>query len=139
MNKKTFGMLFISISILISFSNLTLIGAVIGTQKPDILSFVAIAFFIAGIALIIKGRLEDLAKESLSSRTVITDPRKIRRMSRMMGYKGRNVKEGYQVLNDGIPITVIPNHQVSAGVYRSIMKALSTGESNFRRYSPSYR
>jgi len=54
------------------------------------------------------------------------------------GYEiGREVREGYPVFDkNGKHITTIPYHHISCGVSRGIIKALSTGESSFRRYQP---
>ncbi len=137
MNKKRFfGIAFIILSFLIVLFNVSLTGAVIGTSFSNISSLVAVIFFIVGILLIKGSKLENLAKKIMDSGAVITDPKKLKKIAIKMGYEGRNVKEGYQILDENKkPLTVIPNHNVSTGVYRSIIKSLATGNSSFRRYS----
>ena len=84
--------------------------------------------------LFLAGKESNLAKKVLESGAVIQDPTKIKKIARKMGYFGRDVKEGYQVLDqENKPLTVIPRHNISKAVYREIMKSLSTEESSFRR------
>jgi len=138
--KRFFGLTLIFVAFLIILFNISFTGAVIGIAPSNSLSLIALVFFIVGLILIIKeGKLEkNLAQEVLKSSAIITDPKKIKKIARKMHYEGRNVKEGYQILDEyGKPLTVVPLHKVSGGVYRNIMKALSTGKPNFRieRYS----
>ena len=131
--KRIFGILFITISILIAFSNLTIIGAVIGMRASDSLSWIAIAFFVVGIVLLVE-REGNLALKVKESGAVITDPKKLKKIARKMSYDLRGVREGTQVLNyDGRPLTVIPHRRFGTGTYYNIITALATGESSFRR------
>ena len=75
----------------------------------------------------------NLAQKILESGKIIQNPRELKRIANEVGYTGKESKEGYKVLcNEGI-LTVIPKHKVSIGVYRSILKALATGKSNYGR------
>ncbi len=137
--KKFLGIFLIALSFIITLSNLTILGAVIGSTASSSLSFLSILFLAIGIALVLvekEGGLEKtLAQQILGSGAIITNPKKLRKIARKSGYKdGKEVREGYQVFDyEGNPLTVIPNHNISKGVYRSIIKALATGESSFRR------
>lgn len=115
-----------------SFSGMT--GFVVAENiEKNISSIIGLMLVIGGIVLFVRGKEGNLALEIKKSGAIITNPKKLRKISNKMGYEGRLVKEGYQVLNNGRPLTVIPNHNISTGVYRSIINALSTGESNFRK------
>ena len=77
---------------------------------------------------------KNLAQIAKESGAIITDGKKLKKIAKKMGYEGREVKEGYQILDlGGTPLTVIPHHNISSGVYRSIITALATGESSFRK------
>jgi len=137
-SKRIIGLSLVFLSVFALLFNLRITGAVIGTNFPIGLNFIALVFLIVGLVFFINGGLErNLAQEKLESGAVITDPKKIKKIAKKMGYdSGREVREGYEILDDsGKPITVIPNHQLSRGVYKNIMKSLSTGESNFRNYN----
>ncbi len=137
--RRFFAIALILASLFLLSFNLTPTAAVIGTPFSGSLNIASLIMLVAGLVLfIIEGEHErNLAFETLKSGAVITDPRKIEKIARKMGYtEGREVREGYQILDDrGKPLTVIPRHNISGGVYRGIMKALSTGESTFRKYS----
>jgi len=139
MRKKRFlGLTIVLVSILILSFNLTPTAAVIGASFPSFLNIIALIILVIGLVLFLADSLErNLALEVLRSGAVITDPRKIEKIARKMGYsQGKEVREGYQVLDEqGKPLTVIPRHHISGGVYRNIMKSLSAGESTFRKYS----
>lgn len=97
-------------------------------------SIIGLIFIIGGILLFVRGKESNLALEVKKSGAIITDPRRLRKIANKMGYEGRWVKEGYQVLGkNGRPLTVIPNHNISTGVCRSVIDVLSTGKSNFRK------
>jgi len=123
-----------------SFSSMTgfAVAEFVGKGASSILGFV---FVLVGVLVFMAGGKQkegNLAKQILKDGGVILDSRKLRRISKKVekqeGYSGREVKEGYQILDrDENPLTVIPNHDVSAGVYRSIMNSLATGESSFRK------
>jgi hypothetical protein len=136
MKRDFFGLSLIIASIfLFAFNAFTFTGAAIGVFSQSS-NLVALAFLILGLALSLREQQEgNLASELLRSRAVITDPKKLIRTAEKMGYDERNVKEGYQILGEnGKPLTVIPRHHISNGVSKNILKALSTGESSFRRY-----
>ena len=104
-------------------------------------SIFGFTFIIGGIVLFLasQGGLErNLAQQMLASGKMLTKPREFKRIATKMGYTiGKEVKEGTQILNDEKYLTVIPKHNISKKVYCSILKALATGESNFRR--PGYQ
>lgn len=118
-----------------SFNAFKLTGGVIGVFSES-LNLIAFVFLIVGLTISLREPREgNLASEILRSGAVITDPKKIKKIAGKIGYYGREVKEGYQILDEsGKPLTVIPRHHISQGVYRNIMKSLSTGESSFRKY-----
>ncbi len=135
---KLLGIIFILGACFVVFFNHGLTGAVVGILSWNYIDLIALAVLVAGILLFLyENKLErNIASEILKSGTVITDPKKIKKIAKEMGYKeGREVKEGYQIISHGHPLTVIPHHHISSGVYRNIMKALSSGESSFRKYS----
>ncbi len=137
--KRIFGILFITISILMAFSNLTIVGAVIGTNASDSLGWVAIAFFVVGLALMIE-REGNFALNVMESGRSITKPREVRRIATKMGYDMREAKEGTKVLDyEGKPFTVIPKHDFSPYTGKGILESLAIGMSSFRpeaRYFP---
>lgn len=132
-----------AILILNSFSGITgfAISKGIGTSTSTIFGIV---LFVCGLALLALGEQEslekrlqeNLARDILKRGRVLSKPREIKKVVDQMGYDYRKTKEGLQVLDrNGRPLTVIPKHPtISYGVYKNIMKALATGESNFRRY-----
>lgn len=144
MKKKIIGgssALIGAILILNSLSGIT--GFVISQQLENTPSlFFGIILFVGGLALFVlearEGGLEkNLARDILKSGKVLSKSREIKKVVDQMGYNYRETKEGLQVLDkNGRPLTVIPKHPtISFGVYKSIMKALATGESSFRRYN----
>ncbi|MBS3094680.1 hypothetical protein J4474_03370 [Candidatus Pacearchaeota archaeon] len=127
------GILFLVgiILILNSFSEITGF-AVVGNINFTEGSILGIVLIIAGIYLFAVGNLEKNLGY-FEKGAVITDPRKLKKIAKRIGYNGREVKEGYQILNEkGKPVTVIPRH-ISKGVYFNIREALLTGQSNFRK------
>ena len=104
-------------------------------------SIFGLVFIICGILIFVSSREVkegNLAKQLLENGAIVQDSKKLRKIAKKVGkqegYFGREVEEGYQILNKNKkPLTVIPRHNISAGVYRSIMNALVTGESNFRK------
>ncbi len=140
--KKLSGMLLILSACFIVFLNHGFTGAVIGLLFSSIgySDLAALVMLVAGILLHLHGNHEgtlekNIAADILKSGAVITDPKKIEKIARKMGYEEKEVKEGHQIIYNNHPLTVIPRHNISKGVYYSIMKALSSGESNFRKYS----
>ncbi len=132
--EKFFGILFTISSLIIISFNTKVTGAVIGISKNN-LNFISLIFLIFGIALFLHGnKLEDLARKIKQA-----SPAEIRRIANKMGYKeGREVKEGYQVIYNENPLTVIPHHNLSRGVRYSIAKSLITGKSTFRQNYSNY-
>lgn len=109
-------------------------------------TFGANSFSLIGLIIVIFGfivfevskkKLENLAQEAIDSGKVVTNARELKKIANKMNYSGKNVKEGYQILDKyEKPLTVIPNHkEISPGVSRKILYSLATGESNFRRYN----
>lgn len=132
MRKKFLGIFMMISSFAIFLFNPKISGAVVGISYSK-LNFVSLVFFIVGMILFAhKSGLEEL-----TTKKFIDNPQELKRIANKMGYKeGREVKEGYQILYKGKPLTVIPRHNISPGVYRSIKEALITGEPNFRRRYP---
>lgn len=126
--EKFFGILFMIFSLGILLTNLQFTGAVVGISSGS-LNMIALVFLVVGSALFLHGNnLEYLAKIKQAN------PKEIERIAHKLGYsEGREVKEGYQIYHHGKPLTVIPRHNISDGVRHNIIKALSTGEPNFRR------
>lgn len=130
--EKFFGTLLTISALSIFVFNLRLTGAVVGISYEN-LNFPALIFLITGLALFLHGnRLELLSKK------IIDKPEELQRISHRLGYNGRQVKEGYQIIDgEGRPLTVIPRHgPITTGTYHNIRRALMSGEPNFRkRYS----
>lgn len=135
--EKIFGILFIIFSLTTLSLNLKITRAVVGTEKIGI-NIISLIFLIIGLAFFMyeSGIERNLAREVLEQGRFISDPRKIKQIAHKMGYtNGKEVKEGYEILKtNGKPLTVIPRHNISKGVYYNIMESLSSGESNFRNY-----
>ena len=133
---KPVGLALMLSAFLIIISKVAITGAAMGISSINYLDFIALAFFVSGILFFIHGGIENLAAETLKRGGVITSTKEIIHLAKKMGYEGKEVREGYQIINHGHPLTVIPHHrQLSPGVSRSILKALSSGESSFRRYA----
>lgn len=136
--KRIFGFLFITISILIAFSNLTIVGAVIGAKASSSLGWIAVVFFVVGVVLMIE-KEGNLALEVMESGKSVTKPKEVKRIVTKMGYEIKEAKEGSRVLDyEGKPLTVIPKHDFSPYTGKGILKSLATGRSSFRpeaRYS----
>ena len=122
-------------------SNIT--GFAINTMTWKIgFSLFGLLVLVGGIVLFMMAGREvkegNLAQQVKDSGAIILKTSKLKSIARKM-YTIKNVKEGTQVLDaNGRPITVIPNHRtVTPGVYRSIIGALASGHSSFRRYATS--
>lgn len=135
---KNLGLFFVFVGILLMLvsTSFTITGNAVKEGINLGSSFIGFVFLVGGLALFLASKEGNLAKKVLESGAVITNSKKLKKIARKMGYEGREVKEGYQVLDyKDKPLTVIPNHKdVSKRVYYSVMKALSTGESNFGSY-----
>lgn len=130
---------------LLASSESGITGNVISERVSAVSSIFSLMLVIGGVLVFMterekkEGGLEkNLAREILQNKQIILDPRKLRKIAnkiaKQQGYSGREVKEGYQILDaNGNPLTVIPHKNISRGVYYSIMEALATGESNFRK------
>ncbi len=128
-----FGFIFV-------FNSLSGITGNIIIEKFDeqVSSIFGLVLILLGLIVFLSGLEKNLAQEVMESGAVITDPRKLRKIATRMGYSGRNVKEGYQILDRaGKPLTVIPRH-LKYGTYKSIIEALATGESSFRKRAYSH-
>lgn len=135
MNNKLIGSIFILISIGLTISNFTITGAVIGTSSSNSLSLVAIAFLIIGLILTLQ-RERNYAQEILEQRKYVDDTRELKRIAGKMGYTLIDgYKEGTRVYKGNEVLTVIPHHRKieGKGTVRSILEALATGESSFRK------
>ena len=102
-------------------------------------SVLALALVIGGVLIFMAGKrgTPDYATAILEQRRYIDSARKLARIATRSGYQLEGgFKEGTRVTQGGDVITVIPNHRkVSRGVSRSILEALSSGISSFRRTS----
>ena len=133
-------MFFTGIFILVS-SQSGMTGNVVSERVSSVSSILSLVLIVGGILFMAEGREKkegNLAQKILDSGAIITDSRKLRKLAnkiaKQQGYSGREVKEGYQILDaNGNPLTVIPKSHISKGVYYNIMGALATGESNFRK------
>ncbi len=136
MKKKRFiGLAFIAISLIIIVSNASITGAVIGTSSSNSLSLVAIIFFVAGLVLMSQ-RDRNYAQEILEQRRYVDDTRELKKIARKMGYNlMEGYKEGTRVYKGNEVLTVISNHRKieGKGTVKSILEALATGESSFRK------
>ncbi len=124
--------------------NATLLGitgfAIGGFESPRVSTFFGLVFIIVGMAVFLankEGKLEKtLAQQVLENRKVDPKVRFIKKVARKSGYVLEpNVKEGTPVYDQrGEYITVIPKgNKVRTGTYWSIIKALASGESSFRK------
>jgi energy-coupling factor transporter transmembrane protein EcfT len=140
---KKYGIFLIlmgSLFILNSLSGITgfIIAKSIGKNISSIFGFVLV---VGGILVLMSIRIikeGNLAKQILTNGEIILNPKKLKKIAKQIerekGYYGRKVKEGYQVLDKNrIPLTVIPKHNISKGVYYSIIKSLATGIPSFRK------
>ncbi len=138
--KRTIGILFITISILIAFSNLTIVGAVIGARASNSLSWITIVFFVIGVLLVVReSEVEtNYAQQILDRNKYVPNPREMIKIARKSGeYElvGGH-KEGTRVYYGDKVLTIIPNHgTISKGTSKSILESLATGESSFRKRS----
>ena len=136
MKKKQFlGLVFVVISLIVLISNFSITGAVIGTSSSNSLSLIAVIFLVVGLALVSQ-RERNYAQEILEQRRYVDDTRKLKKIARKMGYSlMEGYKEGTRVYNRNEVLTVIPNHRKieGRGTVKSILEALATGESSFRK------
>lgn len=96
-------------------------------------SALGLVFIVGGILLFLRGKESNLALEVKKSGAILTNPKKLIKIAGKMGYQGRMINEGYQVLDEKRkPLTVIPS-RISKGVFYDIIDALSTGMPNFRK------
>lgn len=128
------------ILILNTFSGIS--GYIIIEEIPVSSSgFFGLVFLLVGIILVLmEGGLEKItyAQEIKASGAIITSPRKLIKIAKKSGYTviKRKGGEGSRVLKpDGSNLTDIPRHNISTNVYRSIITALATGESSYRKRS----
>jgi hypothetical protein len=135
--RKKFRLLGIGIfffGVIMTINSLEITSFVIGDRLRNTFPIFGIIFMVGGTILFLAGKESNLAKKVLESGAVIQDPKKIKKIARKMGYLGRDVKEGYQILDrENKPLTVIPRHNISGAVSKEIMKSLFTGESSFRK------
>jgi len=105
-------------------------------------SLLGLAFISVGLVFFLtkeselekKVKEDNLAQQVLKIGKIYSKQREFKRIANRMNYSGREFKEGYQILDyNGNPLTVIPKHKISKGVHYSILKALATGESSFRK------
>lgn len=136
MNKKRIlGIALIILSSAVIISNINITGAVIGSPLLISLNLIAVALFIIGIILTIY-ESKNYAREILERRRYIDDPREMMKIARKCGYTlDKGHREGAKVYNGDNIITVIPtNHpRIDKRVSNSILEALATGESSFRK------
>ena len=136
MRKERFlGLFFVVISLLILISDVSITSAVIGTTSSNSLSLIAIVFLAIGLILISQ-RERNYAREILEQRRYVDDTRELKKIARKMGYSlMEGYKEGTRVYNGNEVLTVISNHRKieGKGTVKSILEALATGESSFRR------
>jgi hypothetical protein len=139
MKRGHLGIAFVFAAFLLILFNTIITGAVVGFNLFNPPGFIAIVLFIIGLILMSKQSKLEKSVEDLK-RGVITDPLKLKQIANRLGYGGRQVKEGYEVLDyKGRPLTVIPHNYISNGTYMGIKKSLLTGESTHsnrrRRYT----
>jgi hypothetical protein len=76
------------------------------------------------------------AQEILNQRRYVDDTRELKKIAKKMGYTlMEGYKEGTRVYDGESVLTVIPNHRKigGKGTAKSILEALATGESSFRK------
>jgi len=136
MNKKRiFGLSFITLAVVIIILNAKITGAFVGTVFSNSLSFAALIFFVVGILLFFE-KQKNYAQEVLESRRYVDKTGELKRIAREMGYElVEGYREGTRVLKGDKVLTVIPKGKRvnGKGTIISILEAMATGESNFRR------
>ena len=136
MNKKQIGFILVLLFVVITISNVTINGAAIGTPVSNSLSLISVVFFVVGLTLMLQ-RERNYAREILDQRRYVYDTRELRSVAKRMGYTlVDGFKEGTRVYNGNQVLTVIPHHRhiQGRGTVKSILEALATGESSFRRH-----
>jgi hypothetical protein len=134
--KRILGVGLLVISIIIIFANKVITGAVIGTNISNSLSFVAVFLFIVGLVLTITIKKPNYAQEILQSGRFVDKTNDLKKIARKMGYTlDEGHKEGTRIYDGEDILTVIPNHRKinARGTVKSILEALASGESSFRR------
>ncbi len=136
MRKKRFiGLILIVMSLIILVSNVKITGAVIGAPISTSINFIAITLLVVGLILTSQ-RERNYAQEILEQRRYVDDTRELKKIARKMGYSLiEGYKEGTKIYNENEVLTVIPNHRKieGRGTVKSILEALATGESSFRK------
>jgi hypothetical protein len=136
MNKKRItGFVFIVLAIGITISNISITGAVIGVTISNSLSLVSIILLVVGLILVTH-QDRNYAQEILNQRRYVDDTRELKKIAKKMGYTlMEGYKEGTRVYDGESVLTVIPNHRKigGKGTAKSILEALATGESSFRK------
>ena len=136
MKRRVFGFVLVIISIVLTLFNSTITGAVIGSNLSNYSNFFASLCFVVGLILMSNGGKRNIAEEMLKQRRYVDNTRELKGIARKMGYiLVDGYKEGTRVCRGDEVITVIPNHRKVSGrgTIVSILEALSTGESSFRR------
>ncbi len=73
------------------------------------------------------------AQEIIDNRKSINKPRDLIKIAKKMGYRlEKGYREGTRVYSQENVITNIP-HKITSGVRKSVLEALASGESNFRK------
>jgi len=145
MKRKLIGSISLLIGIVLilnSFSGIT--GFAIAQEISTTPSFIfGLILFLGGLVLLAsdrreskEGGLENRAQRILKSGARLST-KKLKKLARQMGYEGRDAgREGYRIFKpDGTILTDIPKHNgdLPDGTYYSILTALATGESSFRK------
>ena len=110
-------------------------GAVIGTNYTGVVNLISIAMLIVGIVLM-SSKDRNYAQEIIDKGAYMDDTNGLRKIARRMGYDLQEAKrEGTRVYSGKAVVTVIPRHRKiqGRGTQKSILEALATGESSFRK------
>jgi len=133
--KKSLGLVTVVISSIGLILNKSITGAVIGTTVSNSVSLIAIALFIVGLTLM-ASKDRNYAQEIIDKGAYMDDTNELRKIARRMGYDLQEAKrEGTRVYSGKAVVTVIPRHRKIQGreTQKSILEALATGESSFRK------
>lgn len=138
MKKVGIAFVVVGLFLIMASTTFTLTGNVVNNSGKGIQvgsSIFGIAFLVVGLASFLAKKEGNLAKRVLESGAVV-DTKKLIKLAKGMGYEVvKGYKEGARVYDGEEVITVIPKHKTveGKGTYLGILKALSTGESSFRK------
>ena len=138
--RKLIGIISIIIgTVILINSQTTLLGVSLSPGGANNFSLIAgLAFVGVGIVLLFSKKYtkgdSDYAQHILDDGKYVDNPIEMKSIAKDSGYSlDKGAKEGTNVLKGTEIITVIPGHKIKRGTSRSILEALASGNSNFRK------